>query len=299
VASLRKSGFFVLTLGALFAAVVALSTPQKVRKRKIAGFGNMDEWQAFNHRNAKFLERFTNLKNALAIAFARSDESVEPADRMIFYLGRLCVEDFNEILVLAGNGYGIGAFKLLRGMYERSVTAHHLHEHPESIDDFLEYYWVAQHKEVKAIIENFGAGVLDADLVQEVETNFTRVKSKFMVTDCATCGTTRLNHTWSKLDVVSMAKAGKVFGKFVVDAYYLPLRHGHSTVGAVSSRLVEADGGTGFYGGPQRREADGSLKIAHKLIVLNLALQFDHFQLQALDNPLKQCLNDVKYAWGE
>lgn len=64
---------------------------------------------------------------------------------MIFYLGRLCAEEFNEILLLAGNGYGIGAFKLLRGMYERSVTAYRLHLHPELIDDFLEYYWVAQH----------------------------------------------------------------------------------------------------------------------------------------------------------
>ncbi len=283
----------------IFGAVLTLSKPRKAGKRRISGFGNVVEWRDFNRRNAKFLERFGNLKTALAIAFARSAESVEPVDRMIFYLGRLCTEEFNEILVLAGNGYGIGAFKLLRGMYERSVTAHHLHLHPELIDDFLEYYWVAQQKEVKAIVENFGAGVLDADLVKEVEDNFTRVKSRFMVTDCAKCGTTRLNYTWSKLDVVSMAKAGRVFGKFVVDAYYLPMRHGHSTVGAVSSRLMEAEGGIGFYGGPQRKEADEALKIAHKLIALNLALQLEHFQLQALENPLQECLDDVKYAWGE
>jgi hypothetical protein len=268
-------------------------------KKTFAGFGNVGEWQEFNRRNARFLERFENLKNALTIAFARSGESAEPVDRMIFYLGRLCTEEFNEILVLAGNGYGVGALKLLRGMYERSVTAHYLHLHPEMIEDFLEYYWVSQRKEVKAIIENFGVSVLDPALVREIEDNFARVKSRFMVDDCPKCGTKRLNHTWSKLDVVSMAKDGAVFGKFIVDAYYLPMRHGHSTVGAVSSRLIEADGGTGFYGGPQRKEADAALKIAHKLMVLNLALQSEHFQSEASAIPLQQCLDDVKYVWGE
>ena len=36
-------------------------------------------------------------------------------------LGRICVEEFNEILLLAGNGRGVGALKVLRGMFERAV----------------------------------------------------------------------------------------------------------------------------------------------------------------------------------
>ena len=43
---------------------------------------------------------------------------------LIFYtLGRMAVDDFSELVVLAGNGWGIGALKTLRGMYERIVTA--------------------------------------------------------------------------------------------------------------------------------------------------------------------------------
>jgi hypothetical protein len=297
--SSKRTGLFALASGILLTAVLMLSKPRKGRRRTIAGFGNVGEWQDFNRRNAKFVERFGNLKRALAIAFARSDDSAVPVDRVIFYLGRLCVEEFNEILVLTGNGYGIGALKLLRGMYERSVTAHYLHLHPELIDDFLEYYWVAQRKEVKAIVDNFGSSVLDPGLVKEIEENFARVRGRFTVVDCAKCGTTRLNHTWSKLDVVSMAKSGIVFGKFVVDAYYLPMRHAHSTVSAVSSRLLEVEGGTGFYGGAQRKDADSALKTAHKLIILNLALQLEHFQLEALEAPFQQCLNDVRDVWGE
>jgi hypothetical protein len=152
---------------------------------------------------------------------------------------------------------------------------------------------------VKAIVDNFGTTVLNPDLVKEIEENFARVKGRFTVVDCANCGTKRLNYTWSKLDVVSMAKSGGVFGKFVVDAYYVPMRHAHTTVGAVTSRLLEAEGGTGFYGGAQRKEADSALKTAHKLIMLNLALQLEHFQLEDLETPFQQCLNDVRDVWGE
>jgi hypothetical protein len=45
------------------------------------------------------------------------------ADRVVFYLGRVAADDFSELLILSGNGYGIGALKVLRGMYERVVTA--------------------------------------------------------------------------------------------------------------------------------------------------------------------------------
>jgi hypothetical protein len=137
--SSKQTGLFALASGILLTTVLTLSRPRKRRGRTFAGFGNVHEWQDFNRRNAKFVERFGNLKRALGIAFARSAESTEPVDRLIFYLGRLCVEEFNEILVLAGDGYGVGALKLLRGMYERSVAAHYLHLHPELIDDFLDY----------------------------------------------------------------------------------------------------------------------------------------------------------------
>lgn len=53
------------------------------------------------------------------------------------------MEDFNEVLLLCGNGYGIGAEKLIRGMYERAVTLVYLHQHPEYADDFLDYHKVA------------------------------------------------------------------------------------------------------------------------------------------------------------
>jgi hypothetical protein len=42
------------------------------------------------------------------------------AERIIFFLGRMVVDDFGGILMLSGNGYGFGAYKVARDMYERA-----------------------------------------------------------------------------------------------------------------------------------------------------------------------------------
>src|ERR1700722_1401564 len=96
----------------------------------ISGFGSRDEAKEFIERHRLFFDRFPNLKEALRVAFVREFATEANADKVVFYSGRLAVEDFNEMLVLSGNGYGAGALKLLRGMFERLVTAHYVHTHP-------------------------------------------------------------------------------------------------------------------------------------------------------------------------
>jgi hypothetical protein len=56
------------------------------------------------------------------------------------------------LLLLAGNGCGLGAQKLLRGLYERAVTAAHLIQHLDEVEAYLNYHRVAQHKLLSAIM---------------------------------------------------------------------------------------------------------------------------------------------------
>ena len=140
-----------------------------------------------------------------------------------------------EILLLCGNGYGVAALKVLRGMYERVVTSRYLHLHPEETESFLEFHWIQDHKLMQAIKETFGEDALEKQTVAEVEARFQGVKEqeRFLVTDCRKCGTKRLNYTWSKLDFVSMAREAGAVGKLIVPGYYIPTRAAHSTVGAI------------------------------------------------------------------
>jgi len=109
-----------------------------------------------------------------------------------------------EVFLLSANGYGMGATKLLRTLYEHAVTLYYLSEHPEELDNFWDYSYVIEHKLLKPIRETYGSHAFQNTSIREkeVEERFSSVKDRFMITDCKTCGTTRLNHTWNKLDFV-------------------------------------------------------------------------------------------------
>jgi hypothetical protein len=85
-------------------------------------FGLQDEWKAFGDNHPAFATAFGSLtaliEHSLAIVPAGS-----PAQNIAYQLRRECVENYMEILVLAGNGYGHASWRELRSMYEKAVTA--------------------------------------------------------------------------------------------------------------------------------------------------------------------------------
>jgi hypothetical protein len=117
-------------------------------------FGVQEEWSAFGSRHKVFLERFTNLRSAIDCAFAGDRPLSEPIDKFIFLFGRICAEEFFEILLCCGNGYGFAAQKLLRSLYEKAVTLAYLHQNPEQLDDFIDYHHVASYKLARAVKES-------------------------------------------------------------------------------------------------------------------------------------------------
>ena len=132
-------------------------------------FGFEEEWRDFGIRHAEFMRRFVNIEKAIALAFNRSWESNELLDRTLYLLGRLAIEEFMEILLLCANGYGVGAQKLVRGMYERAVTARYLRDHREEVDNFLAFHKVADHKLLKAVQATFGDGVCSRTQREQIE----------------------------------------------------------------------------------------------------------------------------------
>jgi hypothetical protein len=203
----------------------------------LASYGYPEEWAVFSKNHQEFLKRFKNIEKAIEVAFLRIHQTTTPLEKMIYFQGRLIVEDFMEILLLCGNGYGIGAQKLLRGMYERAVTARYLLGHPEEVDNFLAFHRVTDHKFLIAIEQSMGQDVFSLQQAEKIRKDYADVKTQFVVPDCEVCGTTRMNHTWSKVDIVSMARMAKTLWKFVVPGYYMPMREAHSTMGAIFSRL--------------------------------------------------------------
>lgn len=274
---------------------------QKAEGRSLL-FGAPRQWEDFRCRHPDFISRSENLVNTVKLAF-QPREVVELVDKILFHIARLCAEEFSEILLLCGNGYGIGAEKLLRGLYERAVTATYLHEHPEEAENYLHFYSISNYKLMIAVEETLAKDAFPIDQRQQIVKEYDEVKSKFMVTACSRCGTQRLNHTWSKLDIVSMAKKSEALAQLLVPAYYAGLRETHSTMGAIFSRLsadeAAADEGLIFAGSPQPERADQALLTAHKILLIVLELHKNHFHIDSLNAHLQSCFADFFVIWGD
>jgi hypothetical protein len=70
--------------------------------------GFPDEWKRFADRHPEFLRRMPALIDACNAAF-KGIPIRSLADGFVFGLARVCADEFWEIFVLAGNGYGTGA----------------------------------------------------------------------------------------------------------------------------------------------------------------------------------------------
>jgi hypothetical protein len=261
-------------------------------------YGYREEWFAFAARHPEFTKRFGNLAKAIDVAFQRTHHTTGPMERTVYFLGRIAVEEFMELLLLCANGYGIGAQKLLRGLYERAVTAKYLFKHPGEVDKFLAYHRVTDHKLLTAIQSSMGHDVFTPEQVEKIRHDFEQVKANFMIPDCTVCKTTRLNHTWSRKDVVSMARESGDLWPLIVPAYYLPTREFHTTMGAIFSRLdpeaVAKGEGLMFDGAAQRDRADQALVAAYPVLLNVVHLQLECFQIRELEPLMQTCFEDFR-----
>lgn len=241
-----------------------MSTDSEKTPRKVL-FGDETEWDDFDRRNPEFAHRVGNLVHSIQVAFATLTLQ-EPVDKVLFHLNRLCAEDFNEILLL-----------------------------------FLEYHKVSAYKLMNATIETLG-DPFPPEQKKKIEAEFEEAKPRFMITGCAECGEKRLNHTWTKLDFVSMAKRCGALAKLLVPAYYMGVREGHSSINAIFSRLDAGAAASGeglvFDGSSQRKRADSALLTAHKVLLMVLELQKIHFHMESLEQPLRICFEDIFAIWS-
>src|SRR6476661_2644507 len=203
-------------------------------------YGFEDAATDFDRRHPLWRDVLQRLAHAISLVFTRT-QTMNAIEKFVYFYGRLVAEDFMGIFLVAANGYGVAAMKLLRSMYEHAVTLQYLHEHPDEVDRFIDYDAIQQYKLMQPTLETFGKDVLSTETVADVQRKYEEAKERFMVKACD-CGAKRVNHTWSKLDFVSMAKKTGDLGSMIVHGYYLPLRHSHSTYRAIIERLEKRDG---------------------------------------------------------
>ncbi len=126
-------------------------------------YGYPEECAGFSARHPLWEEIMANLVKALDIAFTRVQTTKTKGDRFVYFFGRVIFEDFMEITLISQHGYGVAASKLVRSMYEFTVTLEYLRKHPEEADTFLDYHLIQQDKLLSRIVEIFGENIMDAE----------------------------------------------------------------------------------------------------------------------------------------
>jgi Family of unknown function (DUF5677) len=263
---------------------------------KLIEYGFPADWAKFAERHSEFTKRFNNLADTIDVAFHRIHEATSQAEKIVYFAGRTAVEDFMEVLLLCGNGYGIGAQKLLRGLYERVVTARYIFKHPEEAENFIDYFKITRHKFLVSVRSSMNSDLISDQAAEEIERDYKQVKERFMITDCEDCQTERLNHTWNKLDFASMARTDEALYRLLVPAYFEPTQEAHSTIGAVFSRLspksMETKDSLLFDYAAQEDRADRAIIAAHAILLVDLDLQRECFNIKELEPMLQTCGED-------
>ena len=249
--------------------------------------------------HAEFMRRYPKLSALLNRVLIRSGATDSPADRVVFFLGRLMAEDFMEILLLCGNGYGVAGLKLLRGMYERAVTATYLSKNPSEAELFLDYHHVHEWKLCKRAVDTYKPEpVLPPEHIERMKADFEQVRSKFTEILCEKCGTTRpQNVLVSARSPFDGPKGGGWTGQAISAVLPLPTLQSHATVSSLMTRMKTLpEGGISFDEGAQREKAGMALDCAHNLILQCIDLQNKHFRL-ALDGELQSAFADFQAIW--
>jgi hypothetical protein len=160
---------------------------------------------------------------------------------VVYMLGRLALEDFQEIMLVCANGYGMAGLKLLRPMFEATITARYLRLHPEEAAIFLRYHYVHRRKTLK-IAESVGVDLSDRysqSQIDEIESMYQEIKGHYRQVACNDCGRKGELTSWTKKDMVSMAReVGLERGVLVL--YFFPTLQIHSTPARLFSRLEES-----------------------------------------------------------
>lgn len=261
-------------------------------------FGRPSEISNFAKRHQLFVRKLSRLNRVCNLIFGGETKLSSDVDRLVFISGLLCLEDFDEILLLCTHGAGTGGKKILRGMYERAVTANYLHDNPNEVDAYTDYHWVSMHRFTQAVKRVYGSEHgIPQDKLRTVEENFSRTKDKFKTVVCKKCGTSRAGYTWSSLDFVSMA-AKTELSQLLVTGYYVPMFETHSTVQAMNSRFKKTPDGNFALDTDQQIEiATTAVQCAHALILDILDLECTHFRLSRTQRLVDRCHKDWEEIW--
>jgi len=251
--------------------------------------GDLDSQIKFAERN-EGLPQLLNCLNDLTQFVLNAPEPQSTADHLIIEFGSIITEDLGEIVTLCYNGFTNGAMKILRGMFERSVTLLHIDKFPDEAEAFENYHYIDLYKMAVELNAIHPGEYLTKEQFDEIKAKRDEVKGNYLVKcECRKdCPEQRINVSWSKLGLVQMAKALGFRGDLLVFSYYMGIKETHPKMGAIYDRLDVR------YGDSKKAGEKGVFGIALYLMIEVVRAIKERFKLHEIEEPYQECISLVK-----
>jgi hypothetical protein len=218
-----------------------------------------------------------------------------------FILARLAIDEFSEMLVLASNGFGLGALKLLRSMYEKVVTSAYVAQHPEVSRSFVDSTWTHKWslwRRLRKLHPSAESGI-DPRLIADLESNAAEAQSRLNESICTKCKQIVSVHAWTKVTLLTMAEdVGTSLSDLYAVAYQVPTSVAHATGESVNSKMEQTADGSWTYRVESSREREHALCAGHNLLLQVLGRQNDHFGYD-LEDLLTPRAEAFKRIWSD
>ncbi len=154
--------------------------------RQVSFIADPKRWPKISSSHPEIFQTCSALKQLLEEASQIEFESEHPQSLAVYGLGHLCVEDFLEIMVLEEHEYHGGSRKLLRGLFERMITAEVIADDLTEARRFFDYYHVDLRKLVRRSEGVYGPA--DPLKGTEHEELNKRARDQFRRKKCEHCG---------------------------------------------------------------------------------------------------------------
>lgn len=263
----------------------AWATRQEEMSRLPVSVGDAHAQKRFIAAHEAFLREFPELQRALENALVESQRKISEehasstsspqtdenvAKPIVFSLERAAYDDFGELLILAGNGMGLGATKILRSMYERLVTAMYIAKKPAEGRIFMDHSTIEKGKIInryKEVVPELLAKDFTAEQLEEIQKRFTEAKTRQKAELCNKCGQPTTQEAWTRVSLDTMAReVDEQLFKAYATCYLQPTLLTHATPTGLDLR-VRLTGNGPEYKRQSEPEAHGALQRGHFLIL--------------------------------
>jgi hypothetical protein len=279
--------------------------------RVTIGVGDRNAQRLFIASHKRFLEEFPALQglleeaSRLAEAKCYPESPAQPTDaessneelarRVAFYLEKAAREEFGELLILAGNGMGIGAKKPLRSIYEKLVTAMFIAKYPAEAHVFLGHAHIEKGKVLNRAIATTPE-LLYRDVTPEEIKNIQDAKKGAEANKkteyCDKCNQPITDEAWTRVSLDAMArKVDENLWKLYATCYLSPTLLTHATPFGLDLRFRKTKAG-------EEAHVRDAVWRGHFLMIWLLRHQDSCFSL-GLAERIDACCAAFSAVWPE